>query len=128
MLDLPESLDLYTTILRVRDLEVSERWYADVLGMKFIYRDLSYPLVSMVGPGGARLTLWKIDEGLSVEPVGYQAAFPTFVTRDVSTTHAELERKGAKVEPVDSGKSGVLFFWVLDPDGHRLLVLQMLIK
>lgn len=53
--------------LAVRDLDATTRFFTELLGWQESGRDMSYPRTA-VTDGHVRLTLWQVDEQLSVEP------------------------------------------------------------
>ena len=53
--------------LAVRDLDATTRFFTELLGWKESWRDMSYPRTA-VTDGHVRLTLWQVDNNLSVEP------------------------------------------------------------
>jgi catechol 2,3-dioxygenase-like lactoylglutathione lyase family enzyme len=123
--DVPPQFELYTTILRVTDLERSVQWYSEVFGLQPVYRDVGYRLVSLVGGKGQQITLREATGNRTIEPTGLDGAYVVIVTTDAETTHENLINRGIGVCPVES-HPGVRLFWVPDPDGHRLCVLQFM--
>ena len=127
MLPMTERMyDLYTTILRVRDVSRSVAFYERVFDLQTEFRDLRYPLASLTTESGMRLTFWEAaaDESLSVMTPA--SGFVSFITPDAAASRAEMARRGATVSPLDDSRVGVRFYWVTDPDGHSVLVLQLL--
>lgn len=118
--------ELYTTILRVRNLERSVEWYSEIFGLKPAHLDFQYRLVDLLGAKGQRITLRETLSGGAVEPSGLHSAYVVFITPNADETHAILEQRGEKVEPVQD-HPGVRLFWVYDPDGHPLCLLQFVI-
>jgi catechol 2,3-dioxygenase-like lactoylglutathione lyase family enzyme len=116
----------YTTIFRVADPERSAAWYARHLDLQPEFRDLGYPLVLLASPSGSRLALWKADAGEAIVRAGREGGFAAFVTTDAAATHGHFMREGAEVSALDDSQPGVTFFWATDPDGHAVLVIQLL--
>jgi catechol 2,3-dioxygenase-like lactoylglutathione lyase family enzyme len=121
-----ETSELYTTILRVRSLDRSVEFYQRVFDLQPTFRDLTYPLVSMTNDRGMRLTFWETTTDEAVTALTPESGFVTFITTDAAASHVEISRRDATVSPLDRSKPGVCFFWVTDPDGHSLLVIQLL--
>src|SRR5512147_52715 len=46
---------LYSTVVRVQDLERSQHWYETVLGFQITFRDPSYKLMVLCQPGSAAM-------------------------------------------------------------------------
>jgi catechol 2,3-dioxygenase-like lactoylglutathione lyase family enzyme len=126
MSDSALSLELYTTIIRVRNLERSVEWYQNVLGLKQMTRDLHYRLVELAGEKGQRIALRELNDGKPVATGGLRSTYVVFMTPDVDEVHARLERQGHKVEPIQD-HPGVRLFWLYDPDNHPLCILQFVI-
>lgn len=43
---------------------------------------------------------------------------------DLEATHAELTRRGLAPEPISRGVDRSMQFWITDPDGHRIELMQ----
>jgi len=120
-------LDLYTSILRVKNLERSLAWYENVLGLRSITRDTHYRLVELAGEKGQRIALRELNDGKPVATAGLRSMYPVFLTPDADAKHAELEAQGHRVEPVQD-HPGVRLFWLYDPDNHPLCILQFVME
>ena len=122
------------TKLVVRDLDVAERFYRDVFGMKPVRRvetrehryALEEVIMSLDGAPGAHALI--LTRYLERPCPAAGAAWTGFVVADIDATIAALERAGGRTEvPVHANpEHGVLAAIVSDPDGHPIELIQML--
>jgi catechol 2,3-dioxygenase-like lactoylglutathione lyase family enzyme len=139
---MPDPLDAKLDVnLRVADLDASSAWYERVFGTAPIFRGADRSLggaaVAMVcfRLGGVKLWLLPAREAA----VGAQRVGIVLMTRkELAPLRAELARRGARFDdgevpgfPVDAdgirrGKDAE-FFYLLDPDGHRIEYCQTLV-
>jgi catechol 2,3-dioxygenase-like lactoylglutathione lyase family enzyme len=114
-------------ILRVKNLEQSVEWYVNAFGLKPSYRDVQYHLVELTGPTHQRIMLRELSDSHDVQPTHLYSGYVVFLTPDVEAAHAYFTGRGEPVGAVEE-YAGVRLFWVTDPDGHRLCVLQFVIE
>jgi catechol 2,3-dioxygenase-like lactoylglutathione lyase family enzyme len=126
MADALPQLDLYTTILRVKDIQRSVAWYCDVLGLHPERNDSTYRLMTLVSSSGQRLTLREIDKEHVIVPSGLFGSYVVFITSDANATYAQMTARGQKVSSIQD-HPGVRLFWIYDPDDHPLCILQFVI-
>lgn len=122
---------LIHTMIRVRDLDVSLRFYREVLALTPSHRQ-DFPEFSLVYLRNAEtdaeieLTWNKGRQEPYTHGDGY--GHVAVVVDDVSATHAELVRGGHNPLPVKEFKAGdrllARFFFILDPDGYKIEVLE----
>lgn len=109
-------------LLRPADPEASRRFYRDVLGLQ-VYREFgpaSEPgLVFFLGGGFLEIS------GSGGEPAG-SAVSLWMQVRDVAAEHRRLSAAGVRVlrEP-RLEPWGLVEMWVADPDGVRLVLVQV---
>ncbi len=123
----PVGARLHSTVLRVTNLENSIEWYQRILGLSPVYRDFSYRLVNMVGEQHQQLTLWEALDKKTVLTSNINGIYPVVATPDAVAYREELIQRGAKVGPIEHDE-GLTLFWILDPDDHKIVVLQFLIE
>ena len=108
--------------LPVSDVERSEVFYADILGLPKLYRfgDLTF-----FDCGGVRLLLEKAREPKDLRPQGCIY----FRCADIALAVSELERRGAnfthqphRIAKMDDHDLWMAFF--NDPDGHTLAIMH----
>jgi methylmalonyl-CoA/ethylmalonyl-CoA epimerase len=108
--------------LPVVDVDRSEAFYGEVMGLRKLYRfgDLSF-----FDCAGVRLFLDKVKEPEKFSPQGVIY----FRCADISLTVAELEKRGVAfvhqpqlIAKMDDHDLWMAFF--KDPDGHLLAVMQ----
>ena len=111
-------------VLRVRDLQRSERFYADVLGLRVTAKNPGRMVfMSAAGESSHELALMSVGpDAPGPEPgrVGlYHFAWEMESFEDLKKMHGELKDKGVSIAGIsDHGISlGVYFF---DPDGNEI--------
>ena len=104
--------------LEVSGIEATEDFYADFLGLA--KEDLGLDWVARyVAPSGANLQVLTHDAGGPVAPV------VSIAVEDVVAAYEEALRRGYEiVHPLTTENWGVRRFFVRDPDGHVLNILQ----
>ncbi len=112
-------------VLKVRDLERSEAFYTDVVGLRVTGR-LPGRMVFFTVPGNDDshdLALWKV--GAAAAPAGknqvglFHVAWQVERPGDLRTLYQELEAKGVPIHgTMDHGANLSVYFE--DPDGHML--------
>ena len=122
---------LIHTMIRVVDLERSQRFYAEVLEMQESHR-LDFPEFTLLYLRGKdsdfeiELTLNKGREEPYTHGTGY--GHVAIVVPDVSAKRARVESLGYAPTPVKEFKRGdellARFFFVQDPDGYKIEVLE----
>jgi catechol 2,3-dioxygenase-like lactoylglutathione lyase family enzyme len=121
------------TKLVVSDLDVSERFYRDVFGMKSLHRlaseEHAYALdevvMSLSGSEGEHaLVITRYLKRLC-PPAG--SAWTGFVVTDIEATLKCIERAGGRIEVAvhENAEHGVLAAIAADPDGHPIEVIQV---
>ena len=109
-------------LLRPSDPERSRRFYRDVLGLA-VFREFGPPedpgLVFFLGTGFLELSGRGPERGLEGAALWLQV-------RDVARTHRELVGAGVSVlrEPRQE-PWGLVETWVEDPDGLRIVLVQV---
>ncbi|MCC4117969.1 VOC family protein [Aromatoleum toluclasticum] len=119
------------SMIRVLDLDKSMRFYEDVLDLREAHR-LDFPEFTLVYLRNAEndyeleLTLNKGREEAFTHGTGY--GHIAVVEPDVTARHAELTAKGYEPAPVKEFKRGdellARFFFIQDPDGYKIEVLE----
>jgi lactoylglutathione lyase len=122
---------LIHTMIRVRDLDASLRFYDEVFQLKPSHR-LDFPDFSLVylrnveTEAEIELTWNKGREEAYTHGDGY--GHVAVVVPDVTSRHAELTAAGYSPLPVKEFKAGeellARFFFILDPDGYKIEVLE----
>lgn len=116
--------------LRVSDVERSLRFYRDQLGLEEAFRierDGSLWLVYVKLPDGTFVELFPGYEGrahLDEGKVG--VAHVCLLVDDAVETAEALRARGVETDEVRKGRSGCLQFFVADPDGHRIELMEIL--
>lgn len=116
----------------VRDLEVAQRFYESVLGMKEANRVrvdmLGMDEVILSPPGaGASLVLMRYDDGRAHVEVGQKLVFT--VPSPEAVASAAVEAGGSVLFPATHMPDfGATIAFVQDPDGHAIEVLDRAIQ
>ncbi|WP_282942400.1 VOC family protein [Paenibacillus sp. RC67] len=118
--------------VKVKDLERSAAFYRDILGFEEAFRLFN-------DDGSLRIVYFHIGRNHFVElfPGGQEEYhyIPTAVGMnhlcyEVDDAYATVEHIKAKGYPlekeIEKGRSGCLQFWILDPDGNRIEMMQLL--
>jgi catechol 2,3-dioxygenase-like lactoylglutathione lyase family enzyme len=108
--------------LDVADMGASERFYADVLGLRTVVRyTTDTGVIHQMGPGGAPpgVELWRTD---GIDPRPHPTHHLAFAVSDVPAVAETARRLGYRVEtePYAIGDETVAF--LADPDGHLVEV------
>ena len=117
--------------VRVRDLEASLRFYREILGLEEAFRineeDGSPRLVYVWIAPGQFLELFpngKTDPERGGHMTGMQHI--CLETDDAEAEHERLTALGVKPDgPVVTGKAGARQFWIRDPDGNPIELMEM---
>jgi lactoylglutathione lyase len=119
------------TMIRVMDLDKSMKFYRDVMDMKPSHR-LDFPDFSLVylrneeNDAELELTWNKGREEPYTHGTGY--GHIAMVVEDLDGKHAVFARQGHPVQPIKEFKRGeellARFFFIQDPDGYKIEVLQ----
>jgi lactoylglutathione lyase len=122
---------LIHTMIRVKDLDASLRFYDEVFDLQIAHR-LDFPDFSLVYLRNAEndaeieLTWNKGRDEPYTHGDGY--GHVAVVVPDVTARHAELTAAGYQPLPVKEFKDGeellARFFFILDPDGYKIEVLE----
>ncbi|MFO0808922.1 MAG: VOC family protein [Gemmataceae bacterium] len=100
----------------VRDIEAAAKWYAEVLGLRELYRWDPAPV--MIGAGGTMLALFPAEAKIEPGHGWHRVAWRTDRT-GFEAAQAHLQALGVPFRgPVDHDISWSIYF--SDPDGHAL--------
>lgn len=102
--------------ITVRDLDESERWYSEVLGLERAQPQWDPPRI--MAAAGTGVALFPADDGeVAAAPHMHHIAFR--VNRAAfDAARSELEGRGVSLSFSDHGAAHSIYF--ADPDGHRL--------
>ena len=129
----PAGARMLHTMLRVKDLDASLKFYVDTLGMKLI-RKRDYPdgkfTLAFVGYGGeADTTVLELTHnwGSDAYDLGSGYGHVAIGVDDIYASCAALEKAGARVirpaGPMKADASIVIAF-LEDPDGYKVELIQ----
>jgi predicted enzyme related to lactoylglutathione lyase len=113
-------------LLRPSDLDRSQRFYRDVLGLA-VYREFGSPedpgVVFFLGPGFLEVSGYV--SGPAAGPPA-RSLMIWIQVRDVRAEHARLAAAGVPVirEPATE-PWGLIEMWIEDPDGTRIVLVEV---
>ncbi len=119
---------MHTTVLRVTNLERSEKWYTEKLGMNVVYRDIHYRLIMVRDKGESQLSLWELRPGEAASKSAKEVIYPVFISTDAAADHRELTARGVNPGAMEEYPFGLRMFWIEDPDAHRICVIEFLME
>ena len=107
-------------VLAVRDLEVSTKYYVDILG--FRKDPIDAPGWSFLTRDTVRLMIGECSDAQRAGELGDHSYFAYWNIDNIDEFYRELESKGALVASPPSNKPwGLREFGLRTPDGHRIV-------
>ena len=119
------------TALKVRDLEVSCRFYTDILGFQEAFRIKNDQDVTTLCylhiADGQFIELFPGGQGTyAYDPDAVGPSHVCFEVDDIEQALAAIAATGVPIDaPIKQGKSGCLQFWIRDPDGNRIEIMAL---
>jgi uncharacterized glyoxalase superfamily protein PhnB len=108
------------SVLAVRDLAISTRYYMDVLGFKRDFGDGSDGW-SFLSRDGFRVMLGECADATPAGELGDHSWFVYVTTEGVDTLYQDVEGRGAEIlSPPATKPWGLREFSLRTPDGHRI--------
>ena len=108
------------SVLAVRDLEVSTRFYLDVLD--FSRDDIDAPGWSFLSRDGVHLMLGECVDEVAASETGNHSWVLHVMVDEVDALHDEIRARGGQIfVPIGDRSHGHREFVVMSPDGHRIL-------
>jgi catechol 2,3-dioxygenase-like lactoylglutathione lyase family enzyme len=105
-------------VLEVMDLEKSERFYSEVLGLPVVERWPHRDAIWVMAGDRTRIGLWRPQVGLQGSRGGLHVHFAMHISdADYESAVERLHELGQKVEEEDFGDEGRAAY-VHDPDGN----------
>ena len=109
------------SVLAVRDLAVSTRFYTEVLGFQRDFGDGSDGW-SFLSRDGFRVMLGECRDATPAGELGDHSWFVHLIVDGVEELHAEVARRGAEIiSPPATKPWGLREFVLRTPDGHRIV-------
>ena len=107
------------SVLAVRNLDVSTRYYIDMLG--FSRDPIDAPGWSFLSKDSFRLMLGECSDAMPAGELGDHSYFVYLTLDDVDDYHREIIARGASVHSGPADKPwGLREFGLTTPDGHRI--------
>lgn len=108
------------SVLAVRNLEASTRYYIDTLG--FSLDPIRAPGWTFLTRDGIHLMLGECPDEVHASETGNHSWFLHVMVEGVDELHREVTERGAEiVVPLGDRSHGHREFVLMTPDGHRLL-------
>jgi len=110
----------------VKDLELSAKWYEEILGFKLIYIEEEAAVMKISEQSQTVVCLVKT---IKHQPMKFPenqfgvGKYYNFIPDDIEEAHRTLLTKNVKVNQI-SGEGTTKFFTFYDPDGNPLGVCQ----
>jgi len=127
----PPAIGLSEMVLEVANLAVSERFYAEDLGLQVVHRwEAERPATWLGLGGGSFLGLWPVETGGTVAIHGGRGGahvhFAIRVPRGtLAAMQQRLESLGHEVEGNHEHGPGNLAIYLTDPDGHEVEITEL---
>lgn len=122
--EIAADMKLQTSVMRVRNLEQAADWYVQVLGFCEAFRDLRVRARTFVLNGATRITLYELGPDEEHIPTGKHSAYLVFATDDIHAEQDRMRQLGAELSPLETDP-GWQLFWITDPDGNKMMVIQL---
>lgn len=107
-------------VLAVPDLNRSVAFYRDVLGLALEFES---PGWAFMGREGFRVMLGECPDALPAHDLGDHAYFAYITVSGLAELAEQLKEKGAEVvQPLAAKPWGMLELGIRTPDGHRLML------
>ena len=108
-------------VLAVNDLDVSTRYYMDVLGFTRDFGDGSDGW-SFLSRGGFRVMLGHCPDATPAGEVGDHSWYAYVIVEGVDALYGDVRQRGAEIVSALATKPwGLRDFSVRTPDGHRIV-------
>ncbi|MGG1663538.1 VOC family protein [Brevibacillus sp. NRS-1366] len=107
--------------LPVKDLEVSVKWYRDVLGIPFTFEYTPGDTEAWLNVGGVGLGLVRSPNvpGLDfTDMAGHEQPIISLLVDQIHAVYEDLRSRGIETSEMRYKKSGGYSFTLRDPDGH----------
>ena len=109
---------LWRVVLSVEDLERSAQFYGEELGLALKYR-LDEPAETAFDCGGVELVLCEQADAAA------STAVLELSVRDIFAAYKQLSRRGVDFDEEPAERHGSFCVPFKDPDGHRLLLVEI---
>jgi catechol 2,3-dioxygenase-like lactoylglutathione lyase family enzyme len=117
-----DDASMVATVVRVRDVAASVRWYREKLGLEPIHVGADGPdhPIATYAIAGSVVTLWQLPSGQArVAGDNDRNTYVVVVTKDdLEPARQALIEKGVEVGEVRRSANNE-FVWFHDPDGNR---------
>lgn len=120
-----DNLRPFAFVLAVPDLGRSAMYFRDALGFKLLWPERSD--WQLAARGEVRIMLGFCPNAMSAQETGDHSYFGYLHVDDVDAIHEEFLNRGALIlDPPSTKPHGMREFVVSTPDGHRLVIGQIL--
>jgi lactoylglutathione lyase len=117
--------------IKVKNIENTLKFYSDILGFKESFRiyndDGSLSIVYLYIAQGQFIEIFPYGEGeylYDASAVGH--SHMCYEVDNIEEAIRKVRSKGVNIESeIKKGKSGAFQFWILDPDGNRIEIMEL---
>ena len=117
-----DDASMVATVVRVRDVAASVRWYREKLGLEPIHVGADGPdhPIATYAIAGSVVTLWQLPSGQVrvAEDNDRNTYVVVVIKNDLGPTRQALIENGVDVDEVRRSANNE-FVWFSDPDGNR---------
>lgn len=107
------------SVLAVKDLAASVRYYRDVLGLAL---DFEVPGWAFLSRGSFRVMLGECPDAMGAAETGDHSYFAYVTVEGIDDLHRELSARGVECTQGLADKAwGMREFGIRTPDGHRIM-------
>lgn len=111
-------------VLAVKDLRAAAEYFVDKLGFE---RDFTAPGWEFLSFGSFKVMLGECSDEVSAEETGNHSWFAHALVENVDEVYTELVDRGAKIlTPIGDRPWGIRDFTVATPEGHRIVLGELL--
>lgn len=110
-------------VLAVKDLAVASAYFKDQLGFDL---DFIVPGWEFLSFGDFKVMLGECRDEMTAEATGNHSWFAHCLVENVDEIYAEFNESGVKILSAIADKPwGIREFWIVTPDGHRIVYGQL---
>ncbi|MGB7203179.1 MAG: VOC family protein [Pyrinomonadaceae bacterium] len=111
-------------VLAVKDLKIAASYFMDKLGFE---RDFTAPGWEFLSFGDFKVMLGECSDEMTAEATGNHSWFAHALIENVDEVYVEFIKRGVRIlSPIEDKPWGIREFGVVTPDGHRIVLGQLI--